>query len=290
MFVVLPLTSTVYISWLTYVVVLCLLKVSLVLFYLEIFVVIPRFKTFAYLTLAFILINSVVVLFVTIFACRPISLFWNRDIKNGTCINVQALAYTISGSALVQDIMLLVLPLCFICKLQIKRHRKIAISLMFAVGTFGAVATLMRLPSLSTFKISIDPTWDYVPMMTWSQLELAACFICVSLPSIRILFAKIVPTTVKDLFSSILRSSRSNSAQIPSRDFRITPDIHQEQDHDSSNPTRSPSNYDKGAVSTTNHEYNEKGDCQEDIEMLAILDFGPLTHESCKSRSSSKSS
>jgi hypothetical protein len=261
------------------------------LFYLEIFVIIPRFKIFAYLTLAFILVNSLVIMFISIFACQPISSFWNRNIKGGTCINIQALAYTISASALVHDILLLVLPLCFICKLQIKRHRKIAIGFMFAIGTFGAVATLMRIPSISSFKISIDPTWDYVDMMTWSQLELAACFICVSLPSIRILFAKIVPTTVKDLFSSIIRSSRSNSAQSPSRGFKITPEIYQDHDHDSSNPAKSPSsNYDKGVVSVTNHEYCEKGDRQEDIEMLAILDFGPLTHESCKSRSSSKSS
>jgi hypothetical protein len=212
--VIMLIIAIVYISWLTYVAVLCLLKVSLILFYLEIFVN-PLFRTTSYIVLAFILTSSLVIFFVTVFACSPVPLFWNRDIKNGTCINIQALAYAVSGFALVQDILLLILPLAFIRNLHMKRYRKIAVGFMFAIGTFGAVATLMRLPSLSTFKISIDPTWDYVAITTWSQLELCAGFICVSLPSIRILLARIIPTAVKDLVLSMVSSSKSNDNSNP---------------------------------------------------------------------------
>jgi hypothetical protein len=187
-----------------------LLKVSLLLFYLEIFTT-PGFRKTAYCALGFILVNNCVVFFITVFACKPISLFWDRNIKTGRCINIQALGYTVSASAMVQDIILLVLPLTFLRQLQMKRARKIAVGFMFALGTFGTVATAMRLPSLSTFKISIDPTWDYVAVTKWSQLELAICFICISLPSIRVLVSKVVPTSVKDFLSSKTGTSKTRS-------------------------------------------------------------------------------
>jgi hypothetical protein len=221
------LIVTVYISWVTYVVILCMLKVSLLLFYLEIFTT-PRFRRTAFCALGFILVNNCVVFFLTVFACKPVSLFWDRDIKNGRCIDIQALGYTVSGSAMVQDIILLVLPLTFLRQLQMKRTRKIAVGFMFAIGTFGTVATAMRIPSLSTFKISIDPTWDYVAVTKWSQLELAVCFICISLPSIRVFVAKIIPTPVKNFLSSKAGVSKdsNDSGSNPDAYILHQPNIH----------------------------------------------------------------
>lgn len=149
---------------------------------------------------------------ITIFACNPVSSFWNRDIK-GKCIDIQGAAYANSASAIVQDIILLILPLIFIRNLQMKRYRKIAVGFMFVIGTFGCIATIMRLPSLSTFKISIDPSWDYVPITVWTELELAAGFLCVSLPSIRMLVVRILPKRVKEFLSNITHPSRSRSSK-----------------------------------------------------------------------------
>lgn len=127
------LTTIVYISWSTYVVVLCMIKISLVFFYLEIFKT-RKFQITAYCFLAFMITNSLVIFFIAIFACNPVNSFWNRDIK-GKCINIQAAAYANSASAIVQDIILLILPLIFIKKLQMKRFRKIAVGFMFCIGT-----------------------------------------------------------------------------------------------------------------------------------------------------------
>lgn len=196
-----------------------MIKISLVLFYLEIFKT-PKFRITAYIFLAYLVVNSLVIFFIAICACRPIPSFWNRDIK-GQCINIQAAAYANSASAIVQDIILLILPLVFIRKLQMKRYRKIAVGFMFVIGTFGCIATIMRLPSLSTFKISIDPSWEYVPVTIWTELELAAGFLCVSLPSIRMLLVKILPKRVIDFLSNITRPSRNRS--------NPTPNPHQQQ-------------------------------------------------------------
>jgi hypothetical protein len=205
------LSDAVYISWSTYVIVLCMIKISLVLFYLEIFKT-RKFQITAYVFLGYLVINSLVIFFIAIFACSPVYSFWNREIK-GRCIDIQGAAYANSASAIVQDIILLILPLVFIRNLQMKRYRKIAVGFMFVIGTFGCIATIMRLPSLSTFKISIDPSWDYVPITIWTELELAAGFLCVSLPSIRMLLVRILPKRVKEFLSNITHPSRSRSSR-----------------------------------------------------------------------------
>lgn len=200
-----------YVSWSTYIIVLGMIKISLVLFYLEIFKT-RKFRVTACIVLGYLIVNSVVIFLIAILPCIPISAFWNRDIK-GRCINIQGAAYAISASSIVQDIILLVLPLVFIRNLQMKRYRKLAVGFMFAIGTFGCFATIMRIPSLSTFKISIDPSWDYVPVTIWTELELAAGFICVSLPSIRMLLVTILPKRVKNFLSNITQPSRSRSGK-----------------------------------------------------------------------------
>jgi hypothetical protein len=204
-----PLIHLVYISSSFYVLVLALIKVSLVFFYLEIFRT-RQFRLSAYAVLMYIIINSLVIFFLTVFSCTPLPAFWNRDI-DGKCLDVQALAYANSASAIVQDIILLILPLASIRNLQMKRYRKIAVGLMFSIGTFGCIATIVRLRTLLGFKMSIDPTWDYVPVTIWTELELLAGFACVSLPSIRILIIKILPTDIKEFLSLVSRSLRSRS-------------------------------------------------------------------------------
>lgn len=187
-----------------------MIKISLVLFYLEIFKT-RKFRITAYIFLVFLVANSLAMFGIAMFTCTPVDSFWNRDIKTGKCINLQAGAYFISGSSLLQDIILLVLPIMFIRNLQMKRYRKIAVAIMFVVGTFGCVATLMRLPSLSTFKISFDPCWDYVAVTIWTEIELAVGFVCISLPSIRVLLVKVFPQSLKRFVSNITTNSQSRS-------------------------------------------------------------------------------
>ncbi|KAH7394773.1 hypothetical protein BKA66DRAFT_409999 [Pyrenochaeta sp. MPI-SDFR-AT-0127] len=203
----LPILRFFFISWSTYVIVLGMIKVSLILFYLEIFKT-RRFEISAYIILAYIIVNSLVIFFLTTFACTPVQSFWNQNIK-GKCMDIQGLAYATSASAIVQDIMLLILPLVFIRNLQMKRYRKIAVGLMFTIGTFGCIATIIRLQTLLPFKISIDPTWDYVPLTVWTELELAAGFACVSLPSIRILI-RLLAVKANEFLLHISARSRSN--------------------------------------------------------------------------------
>ncbi|KAH7128558.1 hypothetical protein B0J11DRAFT_273798 [Dendryphion nanum] len=206
-----------WISWSTYALVLGMIKVSLVFFYLQIFQT-RGFKIAAYIVLGYIIASTMAIFLATIFSCIPVQAFWNRDIK-GKCIDINALAYANSGNAIANDVTLLILPLVFIRKLNMQRYRKIAVGLMFAIGTFGAITTIIRLHTLLVFRISVDPTWDYVPVTIWTELELASGFVCVSLPAIRILLTMILPQRCLTFFASIAsRSSRNNDSSEPGND------------------------------------------------------------------------
>lgn len=188
-----------------YCVVLGLIKVALLLSYLNIFFE-PRFRLFAYITMAGITISTIVIFFLSIFLCSPIDSFWNRDIK-GKCISPRDVSYANSASAIVQDLILLILPLVYIRNLHVNRWRKVAVGFMFATGTLGCVATMVRLHSLTLYNISFDPAWDYAPVVALTELELATACICVSLPAVRILVNRYLPTSLKKLISRVTNSS-----------------------------------------------------------------------------------
>lgn len=94
-----------------------MMKASLVMFYVEIFPQKPS-RMIAYIILGWIIVNSLTLRFLIIFNCRPVNAFWDRDIK-GQCIDISVLAYVNAGSAIAQDISLLVFPLACIRQLNL---------------------------------------------------------------------------------------------------------------------------------------------------------------------------
>ncbi len=100
-------------------------------------------------------------------------------------------------------------------------HRKlVSIPCHFNNNTFmlillsGCITTIVRLRSLLTFKISVDPTWDYVPVVIWTELEITAAFACVSLPAIRVLLVKITPKSLKGWLSEVTQASSNLTPRV----------------------------------------------------------------------------
>lgn len=182
---------TVYIAEITYIVTLALTKASIVAMYLRIFWAYPPFQFACHVALAFIILPSAGVLLATIFSCRPVPYFWDRDLRpRGTCIDVTALAYANSALAMAQDLVLIALPIGMLWRLHMSRGRKCYIAVMFAVGSLGVVATAARLRSLAVFGDLSDPSHDYVPVVYFTVVELAAGIICSCLPAVRILLER----------------------------------------------------------------------------------------------------
>ena len=127
------LNYLVYVSWNLYVITLGLFKASLIAFYLQIFQE-RRFRIFCWAVIGFIAVCTIIIQFLTIFPCTPVQSFWDRDIK-GKCLDVGAIGFVNSALAIAQDLIILVMPMPSLFRLQLNFWRKIAVALMFAVGT-----------------------------------------------------------------------------------------------------------------------------------------------------------
>ncbi|TKW50245.1 hypothetical protein CTA1_9676 [Colletotrichum tanaceti] len=199
-----------YAAEIVYVFVLLLAKLSLVVFYLRIFTV-PRFRVAAYALIGFLVLGQIVIGFLTVFSCHPIELFWNRDIHTGGCLDVNRLAYANSALAIVQDLVILALPVAMLPGLQMSLGKKISVATVFSLGSVGFISTIVRLRVLAVFGRSIDPTWDYAPVVWWTTIELGVVIVCACAPMIRNLVERVLPHFV-------LFTRRSSTSTEPSKE------------------------------------------------------------------------
>lgn len=180
-----------YVAEIIYIIVLAITKASILCMYLRIFRAYPPFQITCYLVLAFVVASSVAITIATIISCEPVGFFWNRDSAGGTCLDITALAYANSGLAVVQDLIITVLPVFMLWRLNMSRKKKCFIGIMFAVGGLGLIATIIRLKTISAFSDgSADPSWSYVPIVYWTTVELAAGIVASCLPAVRILLER----------------------------------------------------------------------------------------------------
>jgi hypothetical protein len=124
----------VYIAESFYVITLASTKISVLLLYLRIF---PHesFRRATFAIIGMIAISTTIIFFMTVFSCDPVAFFWNRDIRGGRCLNVNKLAYANSAMSIIQDLLIVSLPLPVLWKLNMGRKKKIGVGFMFAVGS-----------------------------------------------------------------------------------------------------------------------------------------------------------
>ena len=91
-----------------------------------------------------------------IFTCWPINAFWaGTEGVQGTCMDRNIVAFSISGINILTDLTLAILPLPLIRGLQIPRKQKIILLVVFAVG-FG-ICAFSTLRLLSAYRLSLAP-------------------------------------------------------------------------------------------------------------------------------------
>lgn len=112
-------------------------KVAVLLQLLEIFappLVVRNFRWYSLCTL--IGLNTIfftALMFIEIFQCTPRRKIWN-PMMEGTCININQTFVATGVINVVDDWAILILPLVWTWKLQLRMKQKIGVSLIFATG------------------------------------------------------------------------------------------------------------------------------------------------------------
>ncbi|KAJ0325595.1 hypothetical protein COL5a_007406 [Colletotrichum fioriniae] len=180
-------------------------KISILLFFSRIFPA-KWFQLTVRYFIMFLLLHGLIFLLVIIFQCTPVSSVWDRSNPNRTCLNVTAIGYAGAVFSIVEDLVILVLPIPELVKLQLNIRKKIALGFMFSLGSFACITTMVRLKYLIRFSSTFDTTWDNVDIVIWSIIEEFCAILCASLPALRPLLQK-----VPQLFSSNKTNTKDKS-------------------------------------------------------------------------------
>ncbi|KAH8673256.1 GPCR, PTH11-type [Ilyonectria robusta] len=192
-----------------------ILKLAMLFLYLRIFPAASIQRTLWGTIIINSLFGIIFVVITTFVQCRPISYFWKMwdNEHEGTCLNLTAIGYSNACISIALDLWMLAIPLVQIRSLNLSWQRKIGAGAMFFIGSFVTVVSILRLGSLVKFGAhSRNPTWEYVEVTIWSQVEINVGIICTCMPSFRLFIHRLFPR----LQSTAERYSSSYDRRNPS--------------------------------------------------------------------------
>ncbi|KAK7458278.1 hypothetical protein CaCOL14_006716 [Colletotrichum acutatum] len=186
-------------------------KISILLFYQRIFLLSTASSTsFKFSLIAGYVLSAaypIIIWATMVNACRPLSFYWNQFVgENGTCIDINTFYLALAIINMVNDIIVLLIPIPQILKLQMSGRKKAAVCSIMLLGSFVCVASIVRITYLSTFSRALDITWQMGPVFIWSAIEPSIAIVSACLPHLAPL-----RRLVRHKISSSLGHSSSNA-------------------------------------------------------------------------------
>ncbi|KAG8158886.1 hypothetical protein KVR01_011329 [Diaporthe batatas] len=147
----------------------CLPKVSILMLYTRVFTM-RFFITAARVTGVLILLLGLATVLGALLQCQPFAYNWDQTIPGGHCGD-QILSFKITGAFNVTlDILVLLLPMPYLCTLEMALYRKIILILTFAGGFVTCIFSALRIHAITSMSYS-DLTYDAVVPSIYSVLE-----------------------------------------------------------------------------------------------------------------------
>ncbi|ERT03248.1 plasma membrane protein Pth11 [Sporothrix schenckii 1099-18] len=168
-------------------------KLSILASYLHIFAPRGLLKTTLYATACVTVGLGVASVPATIFECIPVAGAWSLNDSAAHCYTFVNFLYASTAINVTTDLILCLVPIPLFWRLQLPRRQKIVISVLFFLGGFACIASIVRLAYLHVLYDPIDVTHDLVSSVMWTIAECTIGIVCVSLPPLRSLFAKFWP-------------------------------------------------------------------------------------------------
>ncbi|KAF2823170.1 hypothetical protein CC86DRAFT_357069 [Ophiobolus disseminans] len=156
------------------------------------------FRLVMYVTLFVTASIWICTVFVSVFQCRPISGAWDYTVQE-SCIDYIAYLYASSAINVLTDIVLYALPIPHLWRLS---------------GAGACVAGVARIAYLHTLRVP-DVPFQSVPSLNLSVIECSLGIICVSIPALRPLVARLFPRSPRTNRTSSTNIKSARSQNIP---------------------------------------------------------------------------
>lgn len=178
-----------YSAQMIYILIQVTAKVSILTLFWRIFTA-RWFRISVWCCVTFLVSHGLLFLLLVTFQCIPVYAIWDRSVS-AKCLNITAIGWAGAIFSILEDLVILALPVPEVLKLQLTFRKKVAVCLMFGIGSFACVTSMVRLRYMVTFANSMDATWDNVDIVIWSIIEVTCAIICGSLPTLRPLLQKV---------------------------------------------------------------------------------------------------
>ncbi|WEW58170.1 hypothetical protein PRK78_003638 [Emydomyces testavorans] len=192
----------IFVSQVLYKIVVTLTKTSILLLYLRVFSVARGFCRCCIAMIIFTVVSCIAYLGPTIWQCQPIHAFWDRSVPH-VCISNRIIWLSYALINIVSDFVILFLPMQQVLRLQLKLRDKIALIMIFMLGGFVCITSIIRTTSFPASSQLSDVTWNTILISVWSAIEINTGIICACLPMIRKPLSFLFP----NIFSASNRST-----------------------------------------------------------------------------------
>ncbi|KAL9131583.1 MAG: hypothetical protein Q9175_006731 [Cornicularia normoerica] len=165
------------------------IKISILLFYRRLFPV-RRLLVASSIIGAIVFGWYIAIQITAIVQCLPIHYYWRR-VGHGRCIQTTNFYIILASLNLATDVAVLVLPIPFIWHLQIRKSKKLSLSVVFLLGSLVCVTSVIRLQTLTEIDTG-DITWSNVYPGLWTAIEALLGIVAACLPSLGPVLHKII--------------------------------------------------------------------------------------------------
>ncbi|KAK3316402.1 hypothetical protein B0H66DRAFT_604697 [Apodospora peruviana] len=176
--------QTLFVTELLHAPLIALEKSSILLLYRRLFSIQRWFRVTTLALIVYIWLWALSEWLVAIVQCIPVEYQWNKKIPGGHCINQLAYFRWICLPNMLHDVAVLLIPTPIIWKLQTGLRQKMALSVVFVLGSFGCVASLIRMYYFFNMDAFSDKTWASIQLMAWTVAEPGVILICACLPAL----------------------------------------------------------------------------------------------------------
>ncbi|KAF9691194.1 hypothetical protein EKO04_010901 [Ascochyta lentis] len=174
-----------------------LVKATFTLQYLRIFSHLRYPKYHCYILFVLILGATAWGFFGIVFLCSPVNTYWDvkADVK---CEDAERHFLSTSIIGIIIDWAIWILPMPIVGKLKLPRRQKRGLWVVFGLGGFVCVVSILRLTLVQQAAHQGKMTTSGTYAVVWSTIEVNVAIICASVLVMKPLFAKWVPAMVSE--------------------------------------------------------------------------------------------
>ncbi|KAK2768284.1 hypothetical protein FQN54_000137 [Arachnomyces sp. PD_36] len=167
-----------------------------------------RFQTSVYVLIGITMAWLVSLTITNFLLCIPLRAYWEPTfVGEHKCVDEVGYYVTFTSLDLALDMVIYLLPLPVLIPLKMPKRQKAIVVGVFGLGILVIAAAAIRMPSFVRASSSFDLSWEMYDAALWTEIESAVGIVCASVPALKPLVQKYLPTALGSLMSARAKGS-----------------------------------------------------------------------------------